>query len=1117
MDRRIGHCADVVVAALLIAAGFSVGGPVIAATVGAAGVNWASTLSQNGWSCFRRRLWADSGDLNHNLQSLVGHAFEQAWVDLEAGWWGTHAGGHMKRTDRGAEERIGTIFRNLREDARAALASPGAGQLTEAQVIELAGREEETARRVLATTVAGYFAEAARSEERREELVGYVTGNLADRLSFRFGEELKKDAPENNKACRAFQRLMAEGIQESVRTVEAGVLTVQAGQGEVKRDIAALRAELTAWTEEMDRNERSSPDRRETRYQEALERVVAGLEQRILAAMARGFEETRWVVIRQGEQTEERLAGVVREEVGGLRGDLQQMRELYSRSQQMSQEGEVLLREGLARELARQAVADQRRREQEREWRVGDLSGVVTDRFRDRVDELRGLRAHLADERLRFLLVPGLHGVGKTSLVAKLVKELRGDRTLRAGSATIDVMSVVWLPCRSDNPPSVDRIVGLFERTLEPEAAAQLATKWKDGSPLSERLEFLFHRVLGRWPCLLVLDNFEDLLDEGSYIREELADLRALIEKCLKLDHGMRIVATSARSLMLPAELYARVGERYQEMRRFDGLPEDEAVALLRDLDHDGGLGIKGAPDGEVREVVVKFQRVPRAIESVRSELRRLRTWARLYADKAALERLAADPAKARYETLTSEELLVVQALAVYGRPAPAAAVRSLLPGLDVEASLGDLERDLIVAYDRDTFQLHPSDQEYAYAQIPEAEGEYTRAALHTAAAGYFRGLRRPESEWRTIEDLEPQLREFHHLVRAELYDEACSLLDVIDFDYLSLWGHSPLVIELRSQLVGCLTRADLEMDNCTYLGLALQHVGEAWQSVRYLERALELAREATDTGNIGWVLGNLGNAHIYLGETRRAIALYQQALEIAREVGDRRGEGNHLGNLGIAHARLGDTRAAIRFYEQALEIARETGDRQMEGSALGSLGWVAADMEDFELSVRRYAAALAIANDIGDRAGSSHCLEGLGYAHHHLGNMDDARRCYEDALALDVPTTSHSCATMLGILHLGLGDEASARGYLNRSIGLCRSLLDKTPDLYGALYTLALARLARGEADGALATYQRALEACSASGVVKRGLQELRLLERASPPVPGLAEARALLTEALG
>jgi tetratricopeptide (TPR) repeat protein len=795
-----------------------------------------------------------------------------------------------------------------------------------------------------------------------------------------------------------------------------------------------------------------------------------------------------------------------------------QMMEAFMRAQRADGEQLSRLQAELERLRVQQAAADRRRREMVRERVVGPVPSAVAEHFKDRVPELRSLQKQLADENLRLVLVCGRGGMGKTALITKLLHDVQQDFTLRLDEATAEVDSIVYVVLRQSEFRSPDKIIELICRTLEPDAAAEMRGKWQEKTSLADKLEFLFRRAVGARRCLIVLDNFEDVLDEQNSIREEFADLGQFVEKCLEYDHGARLIATSRRTLVLAPELEGRIGSRRSELPLDKGLPEAEAIELLRELDTDGRLGIKDAADEVLRRIVRRCHGIPRTIETLVGTLRQRRTLtlARLIADETVFTRLMDNPARELYESLTAEGRLTMQALAVYDRAIPAAAVRYLLPALAVDEILDALVRNYVVAYDRDRFSLHPLDQQYAYRQIPEAEGEYARPALHSSAADFFRELRKPRSEWKTINDLEPQLQEFHHLVQAGLYDSACEVMRAIDFNYLLLWGYAQLVLELHTQLVKHLTDKRLMSFNLGRLGIACYSLGETGRAIEYGEQALEIAREIGNRWDEGAAIGNLGIAYNVLGDTRRAIEYYEQGLEIAREIGDRRGEGIRLGNLGIAYHDLGETSRAIEYYEQALVIDREIGSRRGEFNQLDNLGEVAKRIGDFVQSILYYQNALAIAREIGDKLGMSHCLEGLGYSHHHLGNLADARSCYEEALALDMPETAYNCAVKLGLLCLEEDNSKEAQSYFARGIALCQGLLAKTPNLYEPLYALALAQLGSRKPDEALATYKQALDTCSARGVVQDALQDLQLLERAAQPVDGLQEAKALLEAAI-
>src|SRR2546422_225190 len=95
--------------------------------------------------------------------------------------------------------------------------------------------------------------------------------------------------------------------------------------------------------------------------------------------------------------------------------------------------------------------------------------------------------------------------------------------------------------------------------------------------------------------------------------------------------------------------------------------------------DADGRLGIRSASEPTLHEVARRCHGIPRTLETLVGTLRQRRTWtlARLWRDEAAVAQLTENPARELYESLSTDERLVIQILAVYDRPVPAAAVQS--------------------------------------------------------------------------------------------------------------------------------------------------------------------------------------------------------------------------------------------------------------------------------------------------------------------------------------------------------------------------------------------------------------------------------------------------------
>ena len=176
----------------------------------------------------------------------------------------------------------------------------------------------------------------------------------------------------------------------------------------------------------------------------------------------------------------------------------------------------------------------------------------------------------------------------------------------------------------------------------------------------------------------------------------------------------------------------------------------------------------------------------------------------------------------------------------------------------------------------------------------------------------YFEPVRLPQENWKTIEDLRPQLAEFDLRYDGQDYETAGWVVAEISFDYMILWGWNRFVTEL----IGCL-----------------------------LSKVLSPRLRAK-------LSSEQGHAYLALGQARQAIHCHEQTLAIDRETGDRKSEGADLNNLGLAHAALGRAERAIEFHEQAIVIAREVASGLGEGAELRNLGGAHAALGRFERAI---------------------------------------------------------------------------------------------------------------------------------------------------------------------
>jgi DNA-binding SARP family transcriptional activator/tetratricopeptide (TPR) repeat protein len=783
-----------------------------------------------------------------------------------------------------------------------------------------------------------------------------------------------------------------------------------------------------------------------------------------------------------------------------------------------------------------------------RERIVGPVPVTIVDHFEGRAAELEQLRQALADANIRMVSICGRGGIGKTALVARCLHEVGPD-----------VDAILYATVRAPEFRSLDPIVELICRVLTPDMAAAARASWQGREPLWSKLDYLLRHCLGRHRTLLVLDNFEDLLDESGRVREPFADVERFIE-----------------SLLLSAQTEGSVGLCRTEIVLERGLEPEEAVRVLRSLDANGALGLQTANDAALRRLAEHCHGIPRTLESLVGTLRQRRslTLERLLEDESTLLRITENPARELFASLSHEARLVMQALAVFERPVPATGVQYMLPGLPVDDLLDALVGTHAVYFDRRMFHLHPLDRQYAYRSLPGGDETYGARALHERAAGFYRALTRPRDAWQSISDLEPQLFEFQHLVRAGQADGACDVLNDIDAEFLFRWGHAPLLVVMRSRLAERLTDDVAIEKNQGFLGIALATIGDSEEAVAHLRRAVASARKRQDDAArarwLGWLgkalgacgelreaaghleeaaalarrcgdtqlqslwVGHLGGTYIAMGSMERAAEYAEEALDIARSRNDAWLAGLWTGYRGIALALRGQFGEATRHFEAALESARAENDRGLEAEWLCYLGNASFNRGDLDAAQRHLENAVAVARDIQRRRYECFALDGLGEVACLREDFNEALRCYQEARraaeqARDRLVVVHPLRG-LGYTHhlqghldeaeqlyreglaLGLAltdyrfevklallamarDAAAGREAMQRALAACERAVETMPELFWARYHVALCRLALGDNKAALAAYREAMRACGESGVRRRALQMLRLL----------------------
>jgi len=676
---------------------------------------------------------------------------------------------------------------------------------------------------------------------------------------------------------------------------------------------------------------------------------------------------------------------------------------------------------------------------------------------RRELGELEARHAETLDGHGRMIGVAAEAGMGKSRLVAELVRNLR-----RGGN------TVVFGECQSygtKTPYFVWREIWrrLFGLEDGDEVEQQIAA-------LERRLAAVDPGLVARAPLLsdvvglsmpdsdltrsfdakLRKASLEDLLAAYLRARAQEAPLVVVLEDCHWIDELSRDLLAAL----------ARVSA---------ALPVLFVLAYRPAAEPGGGLGIGG--HAGFSELALERMEADDVAELVRSKMEQLVGGEAAVSD--ALVELVAG--RSDGNPFYVEELLnfivaqgvdVADATAVGGVLLPESLHTLVLSRLDAAAEkprrtmkvasvvgrvftaqtlpgayeeLGDLEaviRDLdalrtldLVALDREADQAwmfkHVVTQEVAYESLPFA----LRAILHGRVGAYLERTLADDLDrhlpllehhyWRS--DQEAKKREylwkaaeaaqalyannaaiayFERLIPllegAERIDMTIRLAEV-----LQLVGEVPRAEEIVASARGLAVRTGdtRRRARCDHsMAESARRVGRFHDAMERLAEARAAFEDLGDDAGVGDVLQVTGTVNAQRGDIETARRCYRESLEIRERLGDTAGVAALTNNLGIVAMRLGEPGEARRLGQRALDLYRQLGDQRRICSCEINLGWMDGMQGDHASALGHCDEAIRLAREVGDRLNIAIAENNRGDGLRDLGRLAEAAAAYATA-----------------------------------------------------------------------------------------------------------------------
>jgi len=561
----------------------------------------------------------------------------------------------------------------------------------------------------------------------------------------------------------------------------------------------------------------------------------------------------------------------------------------------------------------------------------------------------------------------------------------------------------------------------------------------------------LGHAIAGRGKCLVILDNFEQV------VRHADQTLGCWLNRA----HDARFLVTTREVLGLPGE----------EVLALAPLPLADAAALFLGRAEAAQPGFQPNADDRsaITPLVKLLEGLPLAIElaaarvrvmSPRTLLLRMSERFKVLAstggrmDRQATLRAVLDwswdllsPAeKAALAQLsvfeggfTLESAEAVLDLSAYeNAPWPADALQSLV------------QKSLVRQTTNERFDLLVSVQEYATEQL-RTVGRYAgsgAAALLAAEArhsAYFADFDEKRAVAQACVELDNLVVACRRAAVRQDADVATRALESA-WAGLNLRGPSAVGLELALRVqtidgLGGATAARIDW----VAGCALEASGKNSDAYLRFEASLARAREGGDRRCECKALMSLAFRDVDAGRADACRVYADAALILASELNDRTLEGRAHNPLAILEESLGRLDEAKTHYEAGLALAREAGDSALAGHLLSNLGGLYTDEGSADDAERHFAAAVAIARDVGDRRLEAITLGNLGWLCWIRGRFDEALLQLETALAMarDMGLAQFECFVLLNIgivcQKMNRFDEAKAR--IEAALVLARDL----------------------------------------------------------------------------
>lgn len=765
---------------------------------------------------------------------------------------------------------------------------------------------------------------------------------------------------------------------------------------------------------------------------------------------------------------------------------------------------------------------------------INSLPSKVPPYFKGRKSQIYESLVLLNEEYYKFIYFIGRGGIGKTTLVGKILETIINREKIDRFPLLLNLDTIINIRKEGHAIPNIDDI--LLSLAQASNFNNQEINRIINNSSLQlhQKVELIVSDI-GKKFIIIFFDNFEDYINTSRKVDEDIDEfLRVLLRMH---EYNIKVIFTTRE---LPEDLPKYMLE-YQRAIFLDGLNSDAVKDIFAELDRSGVAGLNNIEKEKFDKILKRTLGYPRAIITLYALLSMNKN--NIVEDFVSDVRILPDEVISvligeAFDSLANLPQMILMSLAVYNTPVYSRAIEHMLFPFTTEQLDATLEylvnMQLVVRFPGDRFALISVDQQFIFDRIPlDNNKHFNRTILAKHGAEYYSINHIPIDHITELHELDSYLNEYNLLLLAEDFQHAFTLLSKLDDEVLSNWGKYQAITRMHNRLRSYLEQPNdkelshgITANSYRRLGnhtLALEHyqdalsiakqhnnldsmcrwmgrlggiyrdIGDFDTALKYHSKALSIAVQIEDIKKINFNTAEIGTCYSSIGKTEQAIEQYTKTKLSNTEMVNDFNLASDLRDLGRCYTQLGKIEQAIEAFQEALQISIDTKHERGQSVALCGLGYAYIDKSDFLTSLELCQEALDIADRINLLKVQNEANWIIAMARLSMTNIEDAFTSIQQAHMYFRPTNMHNIYTFEGIIELARNNVGNANQSFFQSIKHSQNLLKLTRNNFDALNSQAIANAvlsclssSSGEnyMDKAVDIYKESLNVCSDPGV---------------------------------